>query len=880
MIEAVAGRPPTRHLFPEGIPPNAAGLGWRQAEKRPLDVPQVSEPSIPPAAQPAKPTNAGIVYTRIISSIFAKEQLVEGDPLFVFKRPGKLSSVADLEGANEALGKVKITADNSADMLAQLPLAFDGIVASTPSDFNQTMPDYMYDMDTTKELLVTVGGVARLVTNLYGDPNAGEFVYLGFVFNVVESTLQMVPLSHEHMIGKVKHPGIPIMDNLKAAIRVGRVIDTKASPSEITEHVAKRHKGPPGHPRLAMPPHALSVALSGRLLLEEEVKSLRGLGGGISSGGPNQTPEEAAAIKMQARLRQERARRKAQAKREAQAKAAAEEQARLQQQQQQLQQQQRQAAADAAAKAAAQAQAERVAAAEKAAAARVAAKVKAAVERLAAAAAAEAKAKAEAAEESAALKRAAAEASARRVEAANEALAAQAEAERKRRAEEEAAQAAAEVEQKRAAAEAATEEGSDDDVMAVFDKQKREIASAQGKVVDLGQIAADSQVAVSEIAFDNGIPSNLDLIALDARRDEIIERLLKTSEVQEDLAKLIFATKEERSTKVSPFLDTLAELFSSKEPLGDVVDQMILPVDLKLLVDRLGNYLTSSRNLELTIEYRDYIIPQAATVEAQLQKLTPILKVPDLPDKLRSDATKLVETYSGYAAQFEEVLKRIDKVIDEIDARNATSKKNARKALITNQNPSAYAAQLAFLDKAENAELDELKEEERRAAERQLVVDPQLKWLKQIETELDAELAYDDKDADVWSAQLSYLRKIMGDEVDEVDHLSIQKLDMAANQLAWVVESESSMWRRPEESVTQREAREAEATKRREAADKILETDKKLQRLLQEKTVQDSLRRIRPPPTRQSQKSIGKLYSKRQDRVVAAMALKMMAKRK
>ena len=853
-------------------------------------MPKVSAPTIPPAAQPAKPTNAGIVYTRIVSSIVAKDNTVEGDPLFVFKRPGKLSSVVDLEGANEALLNLTFTPGDSVEiMLAKLPLAFDGIVASTPSDLNQTMPTYMHDIDATQEMLVTVGGMARLVTNIYGNPNAGEFVYIGFVFNAAKSTLQMVPLSHEHMIGKVEHPSISDMDNLKAAIRVGRVIDTKASPSEITERVAKRHRldrfGTFGFPRPAKLPHALSlsVALSGLILLEEDIRGLRGLGGGISSGGPTQTREETTAIKMQARLREARARAKAQTKREAQAKAAAEEQARLQQEQARLQQQQRQAAADAAAKEAAQAQAARVAAAEKATVARVAAEAKAAEQRQAeevAQVAAEAAARA-AVEESAKLKREAAEANERRVAAAKEALAAKAEAERKRQADEAAVEAAAKARRKQAAAEAATEELSDDDVMA-FDRQVREISTAKVRVPELGQSAADSQVAVSEIASDNGIPSNLDLIAIDARRDEIIERLLKTSEVQEDLARLVFATKEERSTKVSPFLDNLAELFSSKEPLGDVVDQMILPIDLELLTDRLGNYLTSSRNLELTIEYRDYIIPQAKAVEAQLQKLTPILKVPDLPDNLRNDTTQLIETYSGYAAQFETTLKRIDKVIDEIDEHNATAKKNARKALLTNQNPAAYAAQLAFLDKAENAELDELKEEERRAAERQLVVDPQLKWLKEVETELDAELAYDDKDADVWAAQFAYLRKIMDDEKiddDEIYNLSSEKLDVAANQLAWVVESKSSMWRRAEETEAQRAAREAEAAKRREAADKILETDVKLQRLLQEKTVQDSLRRIRPPPTRPSRKSIGKLYHKRQDRVVAAIALRMMKRK-
>jgi hypothetical protein len=213
------------------------------------------------------------VYTRIISSVVAKDGLAEGDPLFVFKRPGKFSSVADLASANEALGRVTITSGDSDRMLAKVPLAFDGIVASTPSDLNQTMPHYLYDIDTTRELLVTVGGVARLVTNLYGDPNAGEFVYLGFVFDATASTFQIVPLSHEHMIGKVDHPEITNLDDLKAAIRVGRVLDTKASPSEITEHVAKRHKS--GVPRLTKPPHALSVALSGRILLEEEVKSLR-----------------------------------------------------------------------------------------------------------------------------------------------------------------------------------------------------------------------------------------------------------------------------------------------------------------------------------------------------------------------------------------------------------------------------------------------------------------------------------------------------------------------------------------------------------------------------------------------------------------------------
>ena len=280
MIGAVGGRPPVRHKFAEVIPPDGAGASWVQREKRKLNAAaSVSAPAVPPAAQPAKQTNAGIVYTRIIGSMATKDHVAEGDPVFVFKRPGKLSAVCDLEIANEELRAIvvnPVTLVNMAQTLANLPFAFDGIVSSTPSDLHQ---HDTHPLDETQELLVTVGGVARMVTNLYGVPNAGEYIYLGFVVVNSGSTppyLQLVPMSHEHMVGKVTHPKIGALTDVVAAIRVGRVLDTKASPSEVTDAVAKRLKTSSG---LAKPPHALSIALSSAVLLTNEIAALRGVGG-------------------------------------------------------------------------------------------------------------------------------------------------------------------------------------------------------------------------------------------------------------------------------------------------------------------------------------------------------------------------------------------------------------------------------------------------------------------------------------------------------------------------------------------------------------------------------------------------------------------------
>jgi hypothetical protein len=117
--------------------------------------------------------------------------------------------------------------------------------------------------------------VARLVTNLYGAPNAGEYIYLGFVVVNSGSTppyLQLVPMSHEHMIGKVVHSQMDF-SKLVGVIKMGRVLDTKASPSEMTARLAKRYRS--GAPALAKPPHALSVAVSGFLLLPTEIQRLR-----------------------------------------------------------------------------------------------------------------------------------------------------------------------------------------------------------------------------------------------------------------------------------------------------------------------------------------------------------------------------------------------------------------------------------------------------------------------------------------------------------------------------------------------------------------------------------------------------------------------------
>jgi hypothetical protein len=293
MIGAVGGRPPVRHKFAEVIPPGSAGASWVQREKRKLNAAaSVSAPAVPPAAQPAKQTNAGIVYTRIIGSMATKDHVAEGDPVFVFKRPGKLSAVCDLEIANEELRAIVVNPVNLANMaqtLANLPFAFDGIVSSTPSDLHQ---HDTHPLDATQELLVTVGGVARMVTNLYGVPNAGEYIYLGFVVVNSGSTppyLQLVPVSHEHMVGKVAHPKIGALTDVVAAIRVGRVLDTKASPSEVTDAVAKRLKTFSG---LARPPHALSIALSSAVLLTNEIAALRGVGG--SSDAQKTAAEEQA----------------------------------------------------------------------------------------------------------------------------------------------------------------------------------------------------------------------------------------------------------------------------------------------------------------------------------------------------------------------------------------------------------------------------------------------------------------------------------------------------------------------------------------------------------------------------------------------------------